>query len=56
MPVENYITTITLDKAAEGNKTLTNWTVEFATDEEHREEMIEILENIYRSDFESLGK
>ena len=55
MPVENYVATITLKKTDEGNKTSAHWSVEFDTDEENSEMMINTLNEIYRSGFECLG-
>jgi len=49
MPVENYVATLSLREVTEGNKTLAHWCVEFDTPEDRREDMIAMLQDIFRS-------
>jgi len=49
MPVENYVATLSLREITEGNKTVAHWCVEFDTPEDRREEMIAMLQDIFRS-------
>jgi len=56
MPVENYIATIRLYDVTESNQTYAHWEVVFDTSEDQKEEMIDTLQDVFRSGFVELNR
>ena len=56
MPVENYIATIQLTPVTETNQTFAYWDVVFETPDDQRSDMIDTLQDIFRSGLQQLDR
>lgn len=54
MPVQNYVSTLTLHRVADTDRTYGEWTAEFDVPREKQDEMVALVESVFQAGFNSL--